>query len=231
MKSLRSLICALSFFSLESTQAALIYESAVENPDPAGGWGYSGDQMIGSRFTLSASTNVTAVGGHFMYTTGTSYAVIIALPDHDSLPAFEPEAIETNALAHAVFSTPSGNIFTDVTIPISITLPAGEYALLFGSGAFGTEGSAALTYESQPWYLDHSFFSTYTMNGGGVILDHFWWPHFSSDAYSSSMRFFVEGDGPAFVPPRDEPYNIPEPTTGLLCIGGLGLCFSRRRRG
>jgi hypothetical protein len=213
---------------LSQAHAVLIYESAVAGPYNAGGFGYDDVVYMGSHFTLTSPASITAVGGHFMYTVGTSFAAIIAAPAN-SVPAFEVEDLAANALAHAVFSTPSGNIFSDVTIPLSVSLPAGEYALVFGSGLFGATGEGALSQLNPPWYLDHWFESLYTITSQGVIIDRFWSDDLGDDARSQGVRFFVEGDGPAFVPPRDSPH-IPEPAGVILGMASIPLMISRRRR-
>jgi hypothetical protein len=228
---MKSAIPFLASILIASADAALIYESAVVATSDTG-FGYDNNFYLASHFTLSSTVNVTSVGGNFMYTTGSSFAAIVAVPDRTSYPTFEPEMIVSNALAHSVFSTPPGNNFDDIDISMTVTLPAGEYALVIGSGAFGASGQGALTAYQQPWFLDHMFYATYSITNGGVVTDQFWQGGGTGDPYSEvrseGVRFFVNGDGPAFVPPRATPY-IPEPATITLC--GIGaLLLARRRR-
>jgi hypothetical protein len=101
-------------------------------------------RFVGAAFTLGATEQITNVGAQFGgFPGGTIFAAIVPLASQTSLPSFAPSDIAANAIADVVFSVPMA-VAIDYSVPLNVTLPAGSYAVVFGSGAFGADGFAGL---------------------------------------------------------------------------------------
>jgi len=146
-----------------------------------------GQQYLGSRFHLSYASNVTAVGGHLANDSDQSlFAAIIRLASPLGLPAFPPRAIESSALAHALFTPPRPS--GDVLIPLTVALDAGDYALVFGGAdsavnffPFGAQGTGVMP-------LNNSTFPTSSYFFGDAVQ----WT--SDDNSLAGARFVAEGN-------------------------------------
>jgi len=117
--------------------AEVIYESATIGPGAGGGAGIFNTQFIGSRFSITETVEVTSIGGH-MGGGGTLFGAIVELPGGAGLPAGSPFT-GGEVLASTVFTFVFPN--QDVSVPLSVILPPGDYALVFGTGLFGASGS------------------------------------------------------------------------------------------
>lgn len=117
--------------------AIIIYESATLGATGAtsGGLGMDANQFQGSRFSVTQTTEVTAIGGHMRSVTGTLFGAIVDMSG--PLPAGSPFT-GGEVLASTVFTATSSS--SDVSVPLSVILPPGDYALVFGSGQFGASG-------------------------------------------------------------------------------------------
>jgi len=163
-------------------------------------------QFLGARFHLDLPANVTAVGGHFKYTPteDTSiFGAIIALTGRDALPQGDPFTAE-EILATTVFSNPYWGS-QDLRAPLSVSLPPGDYALVFGSELFGATGCNSMATNNPE------------LPGPSVIVWHdtnVWANH-----APQGLRFVVEGE------------IIPEPGVVLvLAFGGACGLLSKTRR-
>ena len=91
---------------------------------------------------------VDDIGGYFdtsNYYPGTLFGAIVSLTNSSALPTGNP--FDTTTVAETTFSLPTG--YTDILVPLSVTLPAGEYGLVFGGGvggpgAFGATNAAGM---------------------------------------------------------------------------------------
>lgn len=98
--------------------------------------------------SLGKSTKITGVGGRFGgYPGGTIFGAIVPLASQTSLPSFAP--IVSNAVADVVFSLPTVTA-VDYSAPLSVELPAGSHAVIFGSGPFGADGWGGLGDQNTP---------------------------------------------------------------------------------
>lgn len=201
----KALIGAVFVFSASVSQALVIYESATLGTTGAPGGTELSDQFLGSRFTLTDTYDVTAIGGHLSSTGGDVWGAIVEMSG--LLPTFSRSEIESEALAFATFTAfPS----QDLLSPVNVQLVPGDYALIFGGGGFfSTTGSGAMPEVN-----------TDTMEGAGSYFflsqsgDNNW-----ADGGISNARFVVEGDLA----------SVPEPSTlALLSIGFLGIGASRK---
>lgn len=168
--SLALAVAALGLDAAAPAGATIIHESAVLGPT---GRSFSvpiGRALfLGSRFSLSQAVTVNAIGGHFVgfpgFRGGRIFGAIVGLSSATALPegrrwdgeGYDGEGHDgdghdgdddgyryglRNLFAHTRFVTryPS----RDILVPLSVTLPAGHYALIFGSGLFGARGIAAM---------------------------------------------------------------------------------------
>ena len=118
-----------------SADARTIFETATFTGVDTGEYIMSDTRYFGVAFTPDKTTEITGIGGQFgTFPSGTIFGVIVSLPSATSFPDFTPSAIETDSLAHVVFAAPSD--ITDLTVKVDVTLSAGTYGVVFGSGAF-----------------------------------------------------------------------------------------------
>lgn len=199
-----AVIVAFFAFLPAATAAAVIHETATfVQAAAAGGYDLRDNQMAGTRFTVSQTTEVTAIGGQ-LFATGTLFGAIVTL-GVDDLPIpnpGEPSAI-SGIQAITTFSTNSIQ-HTDYRTPLSTTLAPGTYGLVFGGVDSGLSGRMALT--GTPLSGAKIF-----TNAGGFWQDN-------TVERFNGMRFVIEGQA------------VPEPTTALLMqTVGIALLFHCHR--
>jgi len=169
-----------------------IIESATLGPTgQLFGQTVDGRQFLGARFHLGQPVHVSAVGGHVFFTNleETLFAAIVALTSPIAVPAFPPREIESFALASTLFTPPQPS--DDVLTPLSVVLPAGDYALVFGGAdsatdffPFGAKGTGSMPINNVPVagssfvFADASYAAT--------------WADATKD--SGGLRFVVDGD-------------------------------------
>ncbi len=195
--------------------ADLVYESATGNSNVVDGV-YVGNsssdkdrppQLLGSRFTLAAATEITSVGGAFggVSSLGRSADIFAAIVDLNggSLPSGAPLGM-ANVLGTATFFA---SHVGDTLVPLNLQLTPGDYALVFGGGVFGTDGVDSMTPDG-----------TNTVDGQGSYF------------FSNNGKNWVNGgvDNVRFV--VNGVTVVPEP--GTLCTFGFAafcsLGFRRR---
>jgi hypothetical protein len=193
-----------------AANANVIFQSATSASSGCAGGGSSVDssQYLAARFTLTASKTLSGIGGRVCGFTDTDdfFAAIVPLGSFLALPSFAP----TDVLANSLFNTTfvpglSGGDSIDL---ISGVLTPGSYALLIGSGLFGTSGGGfmpednlALPGASYFFAPDSSAASPSDWINGGV----------------SGLRFVVEGENIAVEPD----------IFALLLVGGVVLVYRR----
>jgi hypothetical protein len=187
-----------------TTKADVIYESATMGPTgQTSGWTIDNEQSLGTRFYISQTTQITAIGGRISnFTYANIFGAIVKLDNFSDFPDGAPLKNE-DVIAYTVFS--GGYIDSDYRTPLSTILSPGYYALVFGSGLYGTTGSAMMPYADQidlgtPQY---------------ICWDSFRNPQWF-DPIPLQARFVIEGT------------VVPEPATLLLF--GLGAAILRKKR-
>jgi len=206
-----ALAAVLASASILPAHAAVILETASFTGNDPGDYPVYGDatdgRFIGARFSVDQTTDITSVGvglGRSGY--GTLFAAIVALDPTTGFPAYTAADLAANALAHTVFAVPS--TIADLSAEISVTLAAGDYGVVFGSGLFGADGVGPVT--SGNANIGHPSLFQFLS-----VVDSDW---ISQSA--DGIRIVVEG----------EPAAVPEPMSlALLGSGLVGLVLTRRR--
>jgi len=188
--------------------AELIYESATLGPtgQTSGGFNANEVQMLGSRFSISETMEVSQIGGHMYrgsFGANPIFGAIVELSGPNAFPLGDPFT-GGEVLAFTTFPVPV--LSTDVSVPLSITLQPGDYALIFGAGALGgTNGEGVMTVNNfdTPEGLGSYFFWQKNNN----------WRNGSPDLDNS--RFTVNGLDVKVVGGE----LIPIDTTSLLVAG------------
>jgi hypothetical protein len=200
----------LVVFSVRATIAtgAIIHESATlagEGTETLiGSYVLDYSQQLGSRFHIDAPVDVTSIGGHMIGEVGTFYGAIVELDAPGALPVGNP-LDPSEVLAYGTFSYSSIFPSTDFRMALSISLDPGDYAVVFGSGVFGTDGIGGMPHAGQSDLPGASYITWGDTTG--------WY-----NTTSTGMRFVVEGT------------VIPEPSTALvLCLGFVWLLRRRER--
>lgn len=193
-------------------KAATILETASYTGIDNGEYIVQASRFLGTSFTITQTTNITAIGAQFGgFPGGTIFGAIVPLASLTALPAGSPSGLEAISLADVVFSVAGGT--HDLLESLSVTLDPGTYGVIFGSGLFGADGFAGLgdgnTPNGSPTYFDYQ-----------EVVSNNWK---SLDA--NGVRIVVEGNIVAAVPELS--------TWAMLLLGfaGVGFVGLRRRKG
>lgn len=97
--------------------------------------------FTGVRFELAQPVVTSNVGGHFVdRDNGTFFGAIVALDHADDFPdSGDFSTPDVRGIATLTFPNPSAEVFGE----LELSLDPGWYALVFGSGLFGTSGDGA----------------------------------------------------------------------------------------
>ena len=192
---------ALASLPLSASADSLLYQSAtfVDESQAIGDYFIDNTRYLGAVFTVSTPESLTRIGGNFtQYGDGNPiFGAIVPVV------AGLPGDVAATAVAHTML-TPTGG---DQTAAIAGVLNPGTYAVVFGSGLYGTTGQSGLV-DSQ-LRVGTPMFVQYT---GGATLT-------ASAFTDDTLRVTVYANA------------VPEPATGLLwAAGSLALGFVLRRR-
>ena len=194
----------------------IIYKSATIGTTPTTGTpGLLVDyQFIGVKFQVLSNVVTNAIGGNFQAVPGvgneTIFGAIVAL----SGPTGFPDSIDLSTpdvLGETLLSPPT-QTSGEVTAPLSLALPPGWYAVIFGSNLFGATGDGRAPGE---YTGDTNIGSPLYFHGNGHI--------YVDDGNSLSTELIVTG-------------ATPEPTTfalgmfGALSLTAFGQWLRRKRR-
>lgn len=142
MKALRSTLIALAAIASTSAFAAdpAVFQTAgfvdYTTASEPGDYFIDNTNYIGSTFTLSQATNVSAIGGYFtQYSYDTLFGAIV------SVAALQSGDLANAVLGHVTFNVDGGGNLTEA---LNLKLAAGSYAVVFGSGLYGATGASGL---------------------------------------------------------------------------------------
>lgn len=139
------MLFVIFYIASTNVNSATIYQSATGPFDSTTCCGtfINSSQFTGAIFSTLSQTNIESIGGHFLGFSGQSgsiFGAIVGL-NGSNYPSNNGLTLD-NVLAYNVFTPTTGS---DYLAPISATLNIGTYAVVFGSGLFGTTGNQALT--------------------------------------------------------------------------------------
>jgi hypothetical protein len=163
-----------------SARAEVIYESATLGTPVSGGWTVNSDYWVGVRLTTTAPKKITSLGGHFFGLSGQILFIgLFPVDPVTNLPPAPPSTTDALAVANFAVGLPSA----DYTVPVSVVLPAGTWAIVAGSGQNGATGSGGAP-DNNTAIGTPSFFRK---------VNAFW----SNSVLSGSPRLAVNGFGDA----------------------------------
>ncbi|QYE35362.1 MULTISPECIES: PEPxxWA-CTERM sorting domain-containing protein [Sphingosinicellaceae] len=202
----RGLVVALGMLAAVPADALVIYQSAAYSGVDSGEYILSENNFMGAVFTLGRTTAITGIGAQFGgFPGGNIFGAIVPLSSRAAFPAGKSTDLADISLGHVVFAVTGAT--QDLVAPLPLTLSAGTYGVIFGSGQFGATGYAGLGYENTP-------------SGSPTLFRSFFsddWASFSD----TGVRITVEGATAA----------VPEPAAWALMIAGFGMVgFAARRR-
>ena len=220
-----SALLAAVAFAQPALADGIIFQTATTDPNalandvtfPLQGDGTTGNSLaFGADFTLTAgSTQIGSIGAAFGDTANTSgggsiFGMIVAVDPTTGLPTQTLESLFSGAaspLASVVF-TPGQDGDTTATFAQPVTLAAGTYAVVFGSGLFGTTGVADLLAGEDTVGSPFVFEDDFGVDGNFNPLTGSFGP-----ASENDVRLFVDA-----VP---EPASFTIIGAGLLLLTGL----------
>jgi hypothetical protein len=213
---------AYACLTAKVASAAILLETAQPGPTPSviSGDGLYTSQWMGARFEVTQRTRITSVGGHLWGAEpgpNTLFAAIVALSGPTGVPftgtssdpsvGLPPQTV----VAHTVFDLPSYQS-SHITLPLTVTVDPGTFALVFGSGLYGATGFGAMPRNNPTNPGPESYFGWWESGF------HSWsWNQLFDSALTA--RFVVEG------------VAVPEPSGYLLgAVAGLALVSRSRHR-
>ncbi len=197
----------------------IIFQSAIQQPASPGGQSVFDRQFVGARFFVTQETDTTRVGGNFTTPILDIFGAVVRLSSASDFP--DSANLSTpDVLGAARLSAPGpplGNRAENVSQALSIHLTRGWYAIVFGSGLFGTQfPSFGSSLPTQHLAVGNPrFFQSSGLDPGSVYAN-------ITFPRTQTPFLFVEGTNPSAF--------TPEPSTMLLVCGGLGVLMRRRRR-
>lgn len=170
--------------------------------------------FTGVRFELTQPVLTAQVGGHFVSTTnGTFFGAIVALDDENDFPdSGDLSTPDVLGAATLTFPVPSAEVFGD----LEVSLDPGWYALVFGSGLFGTGSDGAAPRNGMD--IDDPMYVGWQPGAG------FGWGNLNNPIFRDH-RFVIRGS----IVPEPASACIAIAATCLVANFGLGRISARRR--
>jgi hypothetical protein len=162
----------------------------------------------GVRFQLTQPVKTELIGGHFVDDLGgTFFGAIVALEDANDFPNSEDRATpDVLGVTQLTFPVASADVFGD----LSVSLQPGWYALVFGTGRFGTSGNGGATRNNTD--IGDPSYIAFGPNLKWFNMDIF-------GDFFDNHRFVVLGE------------IVPEPSSiSLLLVSAFGMAMRRIAR-
>ena len=202
-----------------ATAQTIFYQSATMGPTSNSGAGLNSFNYLGSRFSVTSSVTVSAIGGHITDSSSLDYfGAIISFPGN--LPVVGSNAFDgvgTTVLAEQNFvvnSSPSGDVIVPLSSPITLNPVSGStYALVFGSGLFGATASGGMPTNNPDTPEGQSSFFHYN----GAINNWF-------DQGLDEARFVV------YTQAVPEPGTLALSAISVAGMTGMAIAYRRKRR-
>jgi hypothetical protein len=191
----------------EAAGSSLLYETTQMGPPDAGaGFAISQNQFLGARFQLTQPSIVDGVGGHIggLSSTGNGkmFAALVVLDSLTDIPNSN-NLSSPDVLTATTFSAATAS--ADIIVPVQPTLvPAGYYAVVFGSGLFGATGGGFAPDNNVPNDLTAPYNLAYHAGSGWDVIGN------------RGVRFAAYG-------------AVPEPATATVTLLFAGTTMLRRR--
>jgi hypothetical protein len=175
-------------------------------------------QYIGCRFHLDQPVLVDHIGGGIGdagFLDPTIFGAIAQLSSAAGFPDGHPSDFQpVAATTFKTLAVPGGGV-GDELFPLGVILQPGDYALIFGSGRFGTAIFPALPAAGIQRGYTPTPQSSFFIGRFVTINNNFW----DTDSDLHNFRFLVMGTA------------IPEPTTATLAVLSLlAIAVPRRRK-
>jgi hypothetical protein len=140
------LAALLALSGANHANAATIFESGTLGPTGLAQGSVAASNITpnvfaGVRFQITQTVLTTQVGGHFVdRNNGTFFGAIVVLDNGNDFPdSGDLSTSDILGSTELIFPVPSDEVFGD----LNLSLDPGWYALVFGSGLFGTLGDGA----------------------------------------------------------------------------------------
>ncbi len=199
--------------------ANILYESATNGGGPTtGGITIFSTQFIASEFTLHSAATITNISGEVTSITGFPNIFFVTLL-HLSSPGLPNDLVGDPfggipQLYTTTFSGAPQFTSDEVSFPVSLSVSAGTYAVVFGSGLFGSPAAEG--------YMPGTGAGNIVLPGANLFT---WYDSTGSSDYSSAQWTESANGGQRFVV---EGIPIPEPSSAILIVIGLvALAFRR----
>jgi hypothetical protein len=199
---------------------SILYESATNGGGLANG-GNEVDHMqfLGSEFTLNSTATISNIIGevHSFEGPNTFFMTLLELsgPGLPNNLTGDPFG-GTNQLYTTTFSAAADFSSDEMSFPVSLKVPAGTYAIVFGSGLFGSPATAV---GAMPG----------TLNGGNIVQPGanviIWYDHTDPQTFAGANWLNSINTGERFVV---EGTAIPEPSSAIMLSLVLVVLAVRR---
>ena len=209
------------WLAVPPARASILYESATNGGGGGQGPAIFRVQFLASEFTLQSAATITNIIGEVQWTQGANefFMTLLQLsgPGLPNTLIGDPFG-GTSQLYTTTFSGGPTLAATDISFPVSISVSAGTYAVVFGSGLFGSPATA------------EGFMPCCAISPPNIVLPganlFVWYDSTGNSDFSRADWFNTLGNrGERFVV---EGITIPEPSPGLLIFIGLGALAFRR---
>jgi len=190
---------------------AILYQSAL-NGGTNGGAGDAifNSQFLGSRFTLNFPANITNIIGEVGSQGGTQtlFMTLLQLSGPGALPSNVTGSPFANA-TQLYTTTFSSGAPGDISFPVSLLVQPGTYAIVFGSGLFGSPAASG--------YMPNCCITVNPVLPGADLIA--WYSHTGNPDFATATWSPITNQGERFVVQG----NLITPEPGSMLMIGVGI--------